>query len=64
VVDHQRPVCAGEQLAQSDRSNGSVAGVDVRRTFLEYIVLHDRACGKVPAKVRNPFALVHQLNFC
>src|SRR5437660_6747093 len=62
MIDHQRTIRAGKKLAQTNRPDWRVTAVQGRRTFLEYIILNDRALGKPPAKFGDPFALAHQLD--
>jgi hypothetical protein len=62
VIDHDRPVRTGEQVAQADRRDRRVAGVEIRRAFLEYVVLDDRSRRKTAAHRGDPLPLSHQLD--
>jgi hypothetical protein len=63
VVDDYRPIRRSEQLAQANRSDRQIAFMEVRRTFLKYIVLDRRALWKPSAKLCDSFPLAHQFDF-
>jgi len=62
VIDHDRPVRTGEQVSQADRRDRRIAGVEIRRAFLEEIVLDDRSRRKTAAHRGDPLSLSHQLD--
>ena len=62
VVDHQRAVRRGEELAQADGPDRPIPRVESRRALLERVILDGRALRKLAAQLRHPFALLHQLD--
>ena len=63
MVDNQRPVRRGEQLAQANRACRRIPGIEVCRTILKNIILDDRTRRKLPAKFRDSLAPPHEIDF-
>src|SRR5688572_15868237 len=63
LIDDQRTIRRVEQFAQADGADRRVAGIEVRRTLFECIILKRRALRKPAAKFCYSLSLAHQLNF-
>src|SRR6266550_6674224 len=63
LIDDQRTIRRAEQFAQADGADRRVAGIEVRRTLFECIILNRRALRKPAAKFCYLLSLAHQLNF-
>ena len=47
MVNEQRSIRSGKQLAKMHRTYRFVAGAKIGRSFLKHIVLHDRTLGQL-----------------
>src|SRR5207302_10240601 len=58
VIDHQRMIRRGEQLAQLYLSYRFIAIVKRRRTFKKFVILNSCSLGQCSPQVRDSFARV------
>ena len=63
VIDDERAIGPGEELAEADGAHRRVSSVEVARTLFKLIVLDGRTFGKITAQFSDTLALTHQLDF-